>query len=119
MVLDGGGIPHRKQMREVSLPAGGIIADAQVAHGGVVEDHLDPAAHPAGGLRNALPKRLNHFEDEAGVNRGHWQRSNDGKRIGAQRANELFAMFSVTPFGLMLVEITFSRLSERHGLGRL
>ena len=89
MMLNFRDLATRRQDRraQVALPPRRIVAGAIAAHRRPVEYCLDPAAHPARGLRLALPYRLNAPENEAGVDRRDRQSTEDreGKNSGDRR----------------------------------
>jgi hypothetical protein len=81
----------RQQVIEVTAQAGRILALAIPLHFRPIQDTLDAAPHPAGGLGLANPDRPQHLHHEAGVDGLHRQRPEHGVGIGLQRVGPLLA----------------------------
>ena len=98
VVLDRGDLRARRQQPlQVAAPTGRVVALAVAARRGPVQDALDPAAHPRGGLRLGRPDRLEDLHDEAGVDRADRQLADHRVGVGGDGAGPLRPVLAVLP----------------------
>src|SRR6516225_2372941 len=103
----------------MAAPARRIVAGTVFTEFRPIEDDLNAAADPAGGVGLVLPDRLQAFEHQRRVDVLHWQIADDGMDVAIERVAPLLPMFRIAPAGLMRGDISLGALPEGNRPGFL
>src|SRR5438876_2354417 len=109
-------LSDRKHFRQMAAPTRWIVATPISAHGGPVQDLLDPPAYPDGGRSYSVPHRLRHPKNKARIDRCHRQRADGGIYVSLHSGGELLPMLGVGPLSFVRFKILLRRIRERDAL---
>ena len=120
MVLDP---PHlrsrRQQVFEMAAPPRRVLALPVAARGRPIENHFDPAAHPARGFGLLGPDRLERLQHQPDIDRLNGQAAEVRIDVGFERRRPLRGVFRIAPAGSVRLDVGFGACSECHPLGRV
>src|SRR6516165_2690059 len=96
----------------MTTPARRIVAGTVFTEFRPIEDDLNPAADPAGGVGLVLPDRLQHFEHQRRVDVLHGQVADHWIDIRLERVAPLLPMLRIAPAGFVRSDVSLGTLLE-------
>ena len=106
----------RKQVLEMAAQASWVLTIAVPADLGPVQDPLNAAPNPPGGLRLGRPDGFQHLHDQPGVDGPNRERTEHRVGVGLKGIGPLLAVFAVSPAGLVARNKGLPALLERDRL---
>src|SRR5712691_7645304 len=106
----------RQDLGEVAFPLRRVRPLPEASHRGGVKHRLDAAADPARGFRLLGPDRIEHLNDQPGIDRRGGQFPQSGVNIGFERRGPLRRMLRVAPACPVLFDEFDGALAEGSAL---